>query len=129
MDIGSLLGLGIGLAILVLAVGILVSSFFIWVGARWARIPGASFGRAVAAALACLGATFLVHSLVHLVSGFVPLMGTASAVILSILFTLLIIRAVYTTSFGRAFLVWVLSIAAMFLTFLVMMGLSVLLMA
>ncbi len=80
----------------------LVSAVFFHLGARMAKVAGATFGKALVTAIlgGVLGALF------QLVSSVIPGLGNVLGLILSLLITLFIVKSVYKTTLGKAFLVW-----------------------
>jgi hypothetical protein len=105
--LGALLGL--------LVLWVLLSAFFIWVGAKMAFIPKASFGRAIMAAIACGMASFLLSGMLLPLPTVGPIMGQIIGIILS----LLIIKAIFETSLGKAFLAWMFQIFAVIIAFVI----------
>jgi|GEM_PF-668003 len=105
--LGALLGL--------LVLWVLLSAFFIWLGAKMAFIPKASFGRAIMAAIACGMGSFLLSGLLLFLPPIGPLIGQIIGIILS----LFIIKAIFETSFGKAFLAWMFQIFAVIIALVV----------
>jgi general secretion pathway protein G len=97
-------GLGIGTLIAILAVGFLICSaiagFFMWIGAKIARIEGATFGRSMGAAVAAAFAS----SLATLVLALFGLPGVGAFV--GILVDILVIQSIYKTTFFKALICW-----------------------
>ena len=105
--LGALLGL--------LVLWVLLSAFFIWIGAKMAFIPKASFGRAIMAAIACGMGSFLLSAILLPLLPVGPIMGQIIGIILS----LFIIKAIFETSFGKALLAWMFQIFAVIIAFIV----------
>ena len=97
-------GLAIGTLLAVIAVGFLIVSaiagFFMWIGAKIARIEGATFGRSMGAAVAAAFASSLV-TLVLALFGF-PGLGA----FLGVLVDILVLKAIYRTTFLKALICW-----------------------
>jgi hypothetical protein len=105
--VSTLAGLGVGLiAFLVLA--LLISAFFLWIGAKLAGIRGASFGKAVLAALVSVAAL----AILEIVLSLIPRIGGTLGLLLGILVSIYVIKAVFDTGWGKAILAWILYIAA-----------------
>jgi hypothetical protein len=105
--VSTLAGLGVGLiAFLVLA--LLISAFFLWIGAKLAGIRGASFGKAVLAALVSVVAL----AILEIVLSLIPRIGGTLGLLLGILVSIYVIKAVFDTGWGKAILAWILYIAA-----------------
>ncbi|RZN50010.1 hypothetical protein EF808_01585 [archaeon] len=105
--------LGLGLAALLAAVVIffVVMAFFIWIGAKFAAIKNASFGNAFVSAIGITILTIVlgaVLALLNITSG--GLVGT----LISILVTVWVIKSVFDTNWGRAFIAWIFSIIGAF---------------
>lgn len=98
-------GLGIGTLLGVLAVGFLIvvaiAGLFMWIGAKIARIEGATFGRSMWAAVAA----GLASSIVTLLLGILGVPGVGA--FLGILVDILVIKAIFQTTFLRALFCWV----------------------
>ena len=105
----------LGVVLGLLAVWVLFSAFFIWIGAKMAFIPKASFGRAIMAAIACGMGSFLLSGMLLFLPSIGPLLGQIIGIILS----LFIIKAMFETSFGKAFLAWLFQIFAVIITLVV----------
>lgn len=93
-----------------LLVMVLISAVFYHIGAKMAKVPGATFGKAFLAGL--LGG--VVGFVLQLILSVLPGVGNILAFIITLVITLLLIKAIYQTTFGKAFLVWLFGfIAAM----------------
>jgi hypothetical protein len=84
------------------------AAFFVWIGGKMAGIEKATFGRSMMVALA----NVIVVGLVSTVLSVVPVVGTVLGFFVGLLFTLLIIKGVFETTFGKAFLAWVFNVVA-----------------
>ena len=105
--VSTLAGLGLGLiAFLVLA--LLISAFFLWIGAKLAGIREASFGKAILAALVSVVAL----ALLQIVLSLIPRIGGTLGLLLGILVSIYVIKAVFDTGWGKAILAWILYIVA-----------------
>ena len=108
--VSTLAGLGLGLiAFLVLA--LLISAFFLWIGAKLAGIREASFGKAILAALVSVVAL----ALLQIVLSLIPRIGGTLGLLLGILVSIYVIKAVFDTGWGKAILAWILYIVAIIL--------------
>ncbi len=98
-------GLAIGTLLAVIAVGFLIvaaiAGFFMFIGAKIARIEGATFGRSMGAAVAAAFAS----SLATLVFALFGLPGVGAVV--GILVDILVIRSIYKTTFLKALVCWI----------------------
>lgn len=98
---------------LIALVGAVVASVFIWIGAKIARVAGTTFGRAMVAAISAgflnwLSATVLLElEVTSEVAGF----------LIGLFLTILVIKAAFDTSWGKALLVWVFNIIAQGIAF------------
>lgn len=98
-------GAAIGTILAVIAVAFLIvaaiAGFFLWMGAKFARIEGATFGRSAIAAVA----SALASSVIGVV---LALAGHAGAGGLAgILVTIVVIQVIFKTTFVRALICWV----------------------
>lgn len=87
---------------------VILDSLFLHIGARMAGVRRATFGTAVKAAIACALSTLLLA----LVFSVVPVAGTGIGFLIGLLLTILVLQASYSTSFGKAFLLWLFNVAA-----------------
>ena len=108
------LGMSIGALILMIVVSILIGSLFLYLGAAIAGIEGKSFGKSVGAFVL----SWIVVVLISAIFSFVPLIGSILGFIVGLILSILIVKSIFGTSSGKAFiallLAWVLSIIAGF---------------
>lgn len=107
-SIGTVLGALIGAILGIAIIGIVLSTLFMMVGAKMAQIPGVTFGKSM---LAAIGSA-LVTWVVTLVLSILPLIGTVLGFFIGLFFSLLIIKGVFSTTMGKAFLAWVFNLLA-----------------
>jgi general secretion pathway protein G len=97
-------GLATGTLLAALAVGFLIvaaiAGFFLWIGAKLARIDGATFGRSMMAAVAAALASFVVAVILALFG--LPGAGT----VIGILVDILVIKSIFKTTFLKALVCW-----------------------
>ncbi len=96
------LGMGIVGGLLALVIGILVSALFLWVAAKIVKIDGASFGKAILATIV----GFIAAGIINFVLAFIPVIGWILGFIAAILIMVFVIQKFFATTFGKAFLVW-----------------------
>ena len=96
---------------------LLVSSFFLWLGAKIAGIEDASYAKAIAA-------TF-INMIVSAILSSVYVIGW----ILALVATIAIIKWIFNTDWGKAIIAWIISLVAAFLTGLVLAALGLLTLA
>lgn len=118
MSIFATFGIGIIFAFILM---VIIGGLLMWIAAKLARVENASFGRAMAAAVAASFVEVLVSFLFNLV----PALGNLFGFILGLVVTILVIKTIFRTSFGKALLVWVFNLVAAF----VAIALSAMLMA
>jgi hypothetical protein len=87
---------------------VIISGIFMWAAAKIARVENATFGRAMFAAIA---ASF-VEVLVAFVFNAVPILGNLIGFIIGLIASILVIKAIFRISFGKALLVWIFNLAA-----------------
>src|SRR3990172_984430 len=92
-----------------------IAGLFMWIGARLACVPSATFGRAIVAAVGSVFVSFLVA----IVSGVIIPAGLILGYILGVIAAIFVIKEVFDTTFGKAFLVWIFHILAAFLALLI----------
>ena len=98
---------GVGI-IFVFVFMVIISGILMWVAAKIARVENATFGRAMLAAIA---ASF-VEVVVAFVFNAVPILGNLIGFIIGLIASILVIKAVFRISFGKALLVWIFNLVA-----------------
>jgi hypothetical protein len=109
--LGGVLGAVLGL----LALLIVASAFFIWIGAKMAFIQKSSFARAILAAVACGTCSFILSAVLLML----PIVGPILGQIIGILLSLFIIKVIFETTLGKAFLAWIFHIFAVIVAYVV----------
>jgi hypothetical protein len=109
-----LLGLGAGILVFFI-IALLITAFFLWIGVKLAGIRGASFGKAIIAALLSIIATMILSIILSLL----PFIGGFLGLLLGILVSIYIIRVVFDTSWGKALVAWILYIIAIIIAMLI----------
>ncbi len=102
------LALSIGGLFFVAFLVVILDSFFLHIGAKLAGVNRASFGKAVKASIACALSTLLLAILFS----WIPIAGTAAGFLIGLGLTILVLQASYSTSFGKAFLLWIFNVVA-----------------
>ena len=87
-------------------IAILIASFFMWLGSKIAGVRNSRFGRAVVAAIASGFITWLVFYIFWQIPG----RNTIVGFIIGLFLTIIVIKAAFSTSFGKALLVWIFQI-------------------
>lgn len=105
MGIFASFGIGIIFAFILM---VIVGGLLMWIAAKIARVEKSTFGRAMAAAVATSFVTVLASFLFKLV----PVLGDFFGFIAGLIITILVIKAVFGTSFGKAFVVWIFYLVA-----------------
>lgn len=100
---------------LIALIGAVVASLFIWIGAKIARVRASRFGRAMVAAI---GAGFL-NWLSSTVLLELDVTNEVAGFLIGLFLTILVIKAAFDTTWGKALLVWVFNIIAQALAFYV----------
>ena len=123
MSILALLGgaeLGIGLLILIPAFIIIVLGTLMLIAAKMAGVKDATFGKSAKAALAASFVVFIAAA----VCSVVPIIGTIIGFILGLFLASLVIKSIFDTTGGKAFLIWIFFILGKIalVIILVMMG-------
>ena len=95
--IGGMFGALTGIAIL----GVIIASFFMMIGAKLAGIKDDTFGKSV---IAAMGSEFVIW----LISLVVPVLGF----IIGLIIAVFVIKGIYETSFGKAFVAWIFCVIA-----------------
>lgn len=105
MGIFATFGIGIIFAFILM---VIIGGLLMWVAAKIARVEHSSLGRAMAAAVATSFVTVLASFLFKLV----PVLGDLFGFIAGLVLAILVIKAVFRTSFGKALVVWIFNLVA-----------------
>jgi uncharacterized membrane protein YeaQ/YmgE (transglycosylase-associated protein family) len=109
--------IGVGAFLGVLALGIVIGGFFVWIAAKLARVENGTFGRAIAASIAASVASGLVS---WFFSFFGPgLMWSLLGALVGLLVVLWVFKSMFDTSWGKAFLIWIFQLLAIALAILI----------
>jgi hypothetical protein len=112
-------GMGIGAIIVFIIVPILIGALFLYLGASIAGIENKSFGKAIGAFVL----SWLVVAIISAIFSFFPVVGSILGFIVGIILSVLIIKSIFKTSSGKAFiallLAWVLYVISGFILALV----------
>ncbi len=92
-----------GVGVLFVLIGIAVAGLFMWLGAKIAGVKQAEFGRAVVAAIASWVVTGVCYGLAPVL----PVVGVGLATVGAILLSVVVIKAAFDTTLGKALLVWI----------------------
>ncbi len=90
---------------------VVIDSFFLHVGAKLASVKSSSFGTAVKASIACA----LSSILLAIIFSWIPVVGTGLGFLIGLGLTIVVLQATYSTSFGKAFLLWIFNVFAQIL--------------
>jgi hypothetical protein len=101
---------GIGIIFLFILM-VLLGGLFMWIAAKIVRVENSSFGRALVAAI---GSSF-ISVLAAFLFNLLPVIGNLFGFIIGLLLSILVIKAVFGTSFGKALLVWIFDLIATFI--------------
>jgi len=118
--LGFLAGAGILIVVAIIVVGFFVASAFTLWAAKIVKVENATYGQALLATL--LGS--LAGGAVAFVLGFLPLVGWILGIIGAWLIDSLVVKAIFSTSYGKGLLI---TLLAAVLAGLVMAGLVLLL--
>jgi hypothetical protein len=80
-----------------------LAAIFIWIGSRLAGVPNATFGKAFVSALLSSIAVWVLTGSATLYFGY----DTLEVWLLGLALTLLILKSIYSTGWGKAFLIWI----------------------
>lgn len=99
----------------VFAIAALISTFFIWLGAKIAGIKDAGFGNSLLAAIGAAFVTWLISLIFAAATGIWAIVGFVIGLILSIF----VIQGAYKTTFGKALLAWIFHVLAEIIAILI----------
>ncbi len=112
----NILALGFVAAIGVFLLSIFIGAFFIWIGAKLARVEKGTFGRAFIAAITASVASWLVAWLFSFISG--PWWSLIGGLI-GLIVVLWVFKSMFDTTWGKAFLIWILQVFAILVAVLI----------
>ena len=108
--------LGIAVALGVLLLSIIIGAFFVWLGAKMAKVEKGTFGRAIMAAVTASLASSLVAWLCSFISGpFWSIVGS----IVGLVVVIGVFKMIFGTTWGKAFLIWFMQLIAIFIVILI----------
>ncbi|MCC7572273.1 MAG: hypothetical protein KO464_02665 [Candidatus Methanofastidiosum sp.] len=87
---------------------LLIGAIFIWLGTKLAGIEKASYGKAIICALVLSIASSILGVLLNSLKASMGFFGSLLAPLISLLATLWVIKSIYDTSWGKAFVAWIL---------------------
>ena len=92
------------LFLVIIVVGLVIGGILMHIGAKLAKIENATFGQSIVSALLVT----IVTSIIAAPFSIVPVVGTLSGIIIAMLLSALILKGIYNTSYGKAFLALIL---------------------
>ena len=98
------------MAILIFLIAVVIDSVFLWLGAKFAKIEDASFGKAFIAALGGLIVSAVIGATI-------PHIGR----LLGLIAFLWIVKTVFNTDWGKAIIAWLFAIVIAILLMIVIM--------
>ena len=102
----ELIGFGLFLFFVALFVAAtVISAFFIWIGTKIAGVSGATFGKAFWAAIITSFTVWALTGIASMALGF----GSIAGWLLGVLITLVILKWIYKTTWGKSLLTWIFS--------------------
>lgn len=104
----KIFSLGLSAILGILILGVIIAGFFMWVGAKLAGVENSTFGKSILAAIASSFIMWIITAIMSII----PIIGTIIGFIVGLIFALLAIKGVYSTSTGKALLVWIFNIIA-----------------
>ena len=103
MAIIGILGGMMGSILVLFVISLVLGAIFMLIGARMAGVANVSFGKCLLAAIASSFITYLAS----LVLSIFPIIGTILGFIAGALLSMAVIKGIFDTSFGKAFLTWI----------------------
>lgn len=108
-------GLGFVAIILLFVLAAVIGGLFIWIAAKLARVENATFGKAVAVSIA----SSFVFVIITVFARILPIVGDVLGFIIWLILAIIIIKAIFDTSFAKAIVVWIFQLVAVAIAFLV----------
>ncbi len=109
----------IGLSIVLFIIGVIISfltlALFIWFGAKVASIKNASYGKAFSAAIA-ITIFITIINIVFMTLNIVS--NGIIGVLITILIAIWVIKSIFSTNWGKAFIAWIFSIVGAILAWI-----------
>ena len=94
--------------LLIIVVNVLFGTFFIWLGAKMAKVHDITFGKCVLTAIGAALVTNIIGWVFASFTGILALIGWFIGLLLSIL----VIRAIFKLTWKKGFLVWLFHVFA-----------------
>ncbi len=116
----AIFGLAAGGLILFFVVSVVISGFFVLLGAKMAGIEKATLGKSIIASIA----GNIGYVIFATVFSLVPVIGTLLGFVVGLFVMLFIIKSIFDTTFGKAFLAWIFHFVAQVLVILAMIVLA-----
>ncbi|NJE08294.1 hypothetical protein E3E31_07125 [Thermococcus sp. M39] len=111
MGLGPLIGaIGFGMFVVMFIIGLAVAAVFLYIGAKFASIEDASFGKAIIAVVA--------GGILSLILSMIPVLGW----ILGSIAYIWIIKTVFNTDWVKAVIAWLISIIAGVVVMVILMA-------
>ncbi len=92
----------------IIVINVLFGTFFIWIGARMAKVKNITFGKCVLTAIGAALVTNLIGWVFASFAGILTIIGWLIGLFLSVL----VIKAVFKLAWGKGFLVWIFHVFA-----------------
>lgn len=99
----EIMGRGLMESMIVALLSILAAAGIVHVSARIASVEEATFGKALKVSVASI----IVGAAFHLLSWWLRFRDSLISIIIAIILTILILKHIYDTGWGRALLVWI----------------------
>lgn len=111
----TILGMTFVSLVEVFVIALVFSALFIWAGASMAKVKSANFGKSFMAALASSIITWVITALFAGITG----IGSIIGFLIGLFLTILVIKTIFKTDWGKALLVWIFHIVAEVLAIIV----------
>jgi|Deesub1362B_J571_1020462.scaffolds.fasta_scaffold00031_95 hypothetical protein len=96
------------MAVIVFLVMIAIDSVFLWIGARFAKIEDASFGKAFIATLVGMLLSGILGNIIPVIGGLIGLIAF-----------LWVVKTVFNTNWGKAVIAWLFAIVVAFVLMII----------
>ena len=104
----ALIGIGAFLGLIIMSV--LIGAFFVWLGAKMARVEKGTFGRAILASIAASVAGALVSCVFSIIG--LGVLWSFLGWVIGFIIVLWVFKSIFETTWGKAFLIWLFQIIA-----------------
>lgn len=104
--LGIIAALGWGMFLVVFIISLLIAGAILLIGAKVARVENVTLGKSMLAVLA----GSVLAAIILLILSIIPIIGRILGPILAIIAYVWVIKAIFNTTWGKAFIAWLMAV-------------------